>query len=439
MGADDSRLPRRGRRPVLVETGSQSSIAVLLAALDELGMGPDDLAGVAVTHIHLDHAGGVGDVARRSRRRRSTCTRRARAPRRPRAARALGGDGLRRPLLDSLYGRLEPTAPERASTCSRTARRSVVSPARCAHDRRLARPRQAPPRAARLDRAGSCSSGTQWACGCPTPASCVRPRPRPTSTSTWRSARCTSSSIATLPRSRSRTTASCRTRSTRCERPRASCASGPRSPRRRFERINDIAEALDAAFSGAARRHRPRAPREARDALNGVHSNAAGFRTLARATAGARARPLPLGRLARATRRARRSRRRGRRRARGSSAPAARSGAIAEAALSGEASSILTKRLLEARQRVRVAARRSDFCTVLEAAGRGSRPPSVYFVALRAAAPTSRNTSSDGLLDHDSVERLADDTEHREQGERRAEDDLVAQGVVDDQTGRTRR
>ena len=53
-----------GPEPVLVETGSQSSVPVLLAHLDALGLGPDDLAGVVVTHIHLDHAGGVGDVAR---------------------------------------------------------------------------------------------------------------------------------------------------------------------------------------------------------------------------------------------------------------------------------------------------------------------------------------------------------------------------------------
>ena len=53
-----------GPAPVLVETGSQSSVPVLLAALDDLGMAADDLAGVAVTHIHLDHAGGVGDVAK---------------------------------------------------------------------------------------------------------------------------------------------------------------------------------------------------------------------------------------------------------------------------------------------------------------------------------------------------------------------------------------
>ena len=53
-----------GPEPVLVETGSQTSVPALLAALDELGVAADALAGVAVTHIHLDHAGGVGDVAR---------------------------------------------------------------------------------------------------------------------------------------------------------------------------------------------------------------------------------------------------------------------------------------------------------------------------------------------------------------------------------------
>ena len=54
----------KGTAPVLIETGSQSSVPVLLAALDQIGVGPAELAGVAVTHIHLDHAGGVGDVAR---------------------------------------------------------------------------------------------------------------------------------------------------------------------------------------------------------------------------------------------------------------------------------------------------------------------------------------------------------------------------------------
>ena len=102
-----------GDAPVLVETGSQSSVAVLLAALAELGLGPDDLAGVAVTHIHLDHAGGVGDVAKafpkatvyvheKGARHLVDPTRLVRS-----AGMVYGG------LLDSLYGRLEPTAPDR--------------------------------------------------------------------------------------------------------------------------------------------------------------------------------------------------------------------------------------------------------------------------------------------------------------------------------------
>jgi glyoxylase-like metal-dependent hydrolase (beta-lactamase superfamily II) len=53
-----------GPEPVLVETGSQSSVPVVLEALAGLGVGAADLAGIVVTHVHLDHAGGVGDLAR---------------------------------------------------------------------------------------------------------------------------------------------------------------------------------------------------------------------------------------------------------------------------------------------------------------------------------------------------------------------------------------
>lgn len=54
----------RGSRPCLVETGAARSAPVVVAALAELGLGPEDLATIVVTHIHLDHAGGVGDLAR---------------------------------------------------------------------------------------------------------------------------------------------------------------------------------------------------------------------------------------------------------------------------------------------------------------------------------------------------------------------------------------
>jgi glyoxylase-like metal-dependent hydrolase (beta-lactamase superfamily II) len=98
-----------GSDPVLVETGSQTSVPALLAALADLGVGAADLAGVAVTHIHLDHAGGVGDVARAFPNAtvyvHEKGARHLADPSRliDSAARVYGA------LLDDLYGRLEPT------------------------------------------------------------------------------------------------------------------------------------------------------------------------------------------------------------------------------------------------------------------------------------------------------------------------------------------
>jgi glyoxylase-like metal-dependent hydrolase (beta-lactamase superfamily II) len=102
-----------GSAPVLVETGSQSSVPVLLAQLERLGLGAEDLAGVVVTHIHLDHAGGVGDVARAFPK--------ATIYVHPKGARHLvdptklvdSASRVYGPLLDSLYGRLDPTPQER--------------------------------------------------------------------------------------------------------------------------------------------------------------------------------------------------------------------------------------------------------------------------------------------------------------------------------------
>jgi glyoxylase-like metal-dependent hydrolase (beta-lactamase superfamily II) len=102
-----------GPAPVLIETGSQSSVPVVLQALAGLGLGPTDLAGVVVTHIHLDHAGGVGDVAsafpsatvyvhEKGARHLADPTRLVDS-----AQRVYGS------LLDSLYGRLDPTPVDR--------------------------------------------------------------------------------------------------------------------------------------------------------------------------------------------------------------------------------------------------------------------------------------------------------------------------------------
>jgi glyoxylase-like metal-dependent hydrolase (beta-lactamase superfamily II) len=53
----------RSSRPCLVETGAARSAPVVIEQLQRLGIGPDDLGTIVVTHIHLDHAGGVGDLA----------------------------------------------------------------------------------------------------------------------------------------------------------------------------------------------------------------------------------------------------------------------------------------------------------------------------------------------------------------------------------------
>ena len=50
-------------QPALIETGSTTVIPELRAGLEELGVGPGDLAHIVVTHIHLDHAGGAGTLA----------------------------------------------------------------------------------------------------------------------------------------------------------------------------------------------------------------------------------------------------------------------------------------------------------------------------------------------------------------------------------------
>lgn len=52
----------RGERIALVETGPKSSYPIVRAALQELGI--DRLDWIIVTHIHLDHAGAAGTLAR---------------------------------------------------------------------------------------------------------------------------------------------------------------------------------------------------------------------------------------------------------------------------------------------------------------------------------------------------------------------------------------
>lgn len=49
-------------RAAFIDTGTNHSVPRLLAALDALGLGRDAVDWVIPTHVHLDHAGGVGTL-----------------------------------------------------------------------------------------------------------------------------------------------------------------------------------------------------------------------------------------------------------------------------------------------------------------------------------------------------------------------------------------
>jgi glyoxylase-like metal-dependent hydrolase (beta-lactamase superfamily II) len=99
----------RSERPCLVETGAGNSAPVVRDALSAAGVGPADLATVVVTHIHLDHAGGVGDIAEAFPGAEVVVHEKgarhlADPSRLMRSARMVWGS-----VLDSLFGDLKPT------------------------------------------------------------------------------------------------------------------------------------------------------------------------------------------------------------------------------------------------------------------------------------------------------------------------------------------
>lgn len=61
---DASHLLVRDGRAAFVDTGTTHSVPRLLAALETLGVDRADVDWVFLTHIHLDHAGGAGELVR---------------------------------------------------------------------------------------------------------------------------------------------------------------------------------------------------------------------------------------------------------------------------------------------------------------------------------------------------------------------------------------
>jgi glyoxylase-like metal-dependent hydrolase (beta-lactamase superfamily II) len=102
-----------GARPVLVEAGTAVGAGRVAAALAATGVGPRELSAIVVTHVHLDHAGGAGELTRRFPA--------ATVWAHPAGARHLADPArlvasARRahgPLLDSVYGTPVPVDPAR--------------------------------------------------------------------------------------------------------------------------------------------------------------------------------------------------------------------------------------------------------------------------------------------------------------------------------------
>lgn len=59
-----SHVIQHAGRAAFVDVGSNHSVPFLLAALAELGQAPADVDYLILTHVHLDHAGGAGELMR---------------------------------------------------------------------------------------------------------------------------------------------------------------------------------------------------------------------------------------------------------------------------------------------------------------------------------------------------------------------------------------
>jgi glyoxylase-like metal-dependent hydrolase (beta-lactamase superfamily II) len=59
---DASYLMIENNRAAFIDTGTSHSVPRLLQALEHAGLAPDAVDWVIATHVHLDHAGGVGEL-----------------------------------------------------------------------------------------------------------------------------------------------------------------------------------------------------------------------------------------------------------------------------------------------------------------------------------------------------------------------------------------
>src|SRR4249920_2291592 len=111
---DAAHIVVSGGRAAVIDTGPNTAVPLILAALGQLQLAPDQVDFLFLTHVHLDHAGGAGELMRALPR--ATCVVHPRgAPHMIDPAklisgtRAVYGDAL----YASLYGEILPIARER--------------------------------------------------------------------------------------------------------------------------------------------------------------------------------------------------------------------------------------------------------------------------------------------------------------------------------------
>jgi glyoxylase-like metal-dependent hydrolase (beta-lactamase superfamily II) len=105
-----------GGKIAFVETGATPGIPYLLSALNDIGAGPEAVEAIIVTHIHLDHAGGAGALARRCKN--------AKVYVHPRGARHLvdpsrltaGAKAVYGDRFEKFFGEIVPVLQERVYT-----------------------------------------------------------------------------------------------------------------------------------------------------------------------------------------------------------------------------------------------------------------------------------------------------------------------------------
>ncbi len=101
-----------GDEPALVDTGARTSVQAVRDALAAAGVGAGDLAWIVLTHVHLDHCGATGILARAFPRARVVVHRRG-ARHLSEPERLVAGSAAVYGPHWSLYGGLDPTPADR--------------------------------------------------------------------------------------------------------------------------------------------------------------------------------------------------------------------------------------------------------------------------------------------------------------------------------------